>query len=83
MTNTNTATATFTVVNECSGPTEYSVHAAGCKDLKHKMCNGTWDVDAATAADVIAAELDGELGEMGYDKSNIRIMPCAAKISSV
>jgi hypothetical protein len=80
MTTTQTPnTATYTVVNEMEGPTEFSVHAPGCKHLKNLRCNGKWARKAATAAEVVAVELAGELGELGWEAHNFRVMPCAAK----
>ena len=78
MTTTQTPN-TYTVVNEIGGPTEFSVHAPGCQHLKNLRCNGKWARKAATAAEVVTVELAGELGELGWEAANFRVMPCAAK----
>jgi hypothetical protein len=80
MTTTQTPnTNNYTVVNEIGGKSEFSVHAPGCQHLKNLACNGKWETKAANAAEVVTVELAGELGELGWQAADFRVMPCAAK----
>lgn len=60
------------------------VHAAGCSDIKRTATKRNVQADtmvnrdAANVAALIAAELEGDLTEMGYTASDFTVSPCAA-----
>jgi hypothetical protein len=74
----------FTIVNEMSGPSYFSVHAAGCQDLAKHRCNGMWDNEAGSIAEAVAREVEEMESEglEGYTAGDFRVMPCAKKLAA-
>jgi hypothetical protein len=73
----------FTIVNEMSGPSYFSVHAAGCKDLAKHRCNGMWDNEAGSIAEAVSREVEEmESDGLDYTVDDFRVMPCAKKLAA-
>lgn len=51
------------------------IHKAQCRDLSKK--DNHQNVNAMSPASVIAEELKGEMGEIGYTEKHYKVMPCA------
>lgn len=81
------AAARFTVILTTRGAWTFEVHRDGCADIARKRrdinagsgypINGA-DVEAAIAADVAGYTED----EMGYDRNDYRVLPCATSVKA-
>lgn len=72
----------FTILstNETLGQAQWTLHAAGCKDLRKRLNTTyesyTYEADGADAA--VDSWVDEELLEMGWLPEHVRVMPCAS-----